>query len=73
MKLLAQSKQGNLGNTAKKSAKAAPLIPKSEKAKAEESKTGQPADERSINELIEEFLESDFEIKASNAAKKALQ
>ena len=26
-----------------------------------------------INEEIEEFLESDFEIKASNAAKKALQ
>ena len=26
-----------------------------------------------VNEEIEEFLESDFEIKASNAAKKAMQ
>ena len=29
--------------------------------------------EMSVNEAIEEFLESDFEILASNAAKKAIQ
>ena len=29
--------------------------------------------ELTVNEAIEEFLESDFEINASNAAKKAMQ
>jgi len=41
--------------------------------KGKDGKNGgkEEAKEMNLNEVIEEFLESDFEIKAANAAKKA--